>query len=723
VVARVFQQNPEVRPQRSKKSLTSLLGEIKERHMAKSQNLGAGRSFPLGATVVPNGVNFSVFSKNGDAVELLLFDEGDYEKPARVIRLNPKINKTFYYWHIFVPGLKSGQVYGYRVHGPLAPEVGFRFDGSKVLLDPYAKSVILDNYDRGAATLYGIDNCATAMKSVVVDTKDFDWEDDRPLQVPYTRSIIYEMHVGGFTKHESSGVAPELRGTYLGLIEKIPYLKALGISAVELLPVQQFDPQDRPFTAKSNYWGYTPIGFFAPHAPYAAGKDPLAPVHEFRTMVKELHKAGIEVILDVVYNHTTEGNENGPWLSHRGFENRAYYILAPDNRYYMNYSGTGNSLNANHSIVRRMIMDSLRYWVSEMHVDGFRFDLASVLSRDEWGTPLSNPPILWEIESDPVLAGTKIIAEAWDAGGLYQVGSFIGHRWAEWNGKFRDDVRKFIKSDEGMVSALATRILASPDLYHEAVRAINRSINFITCHDGFTLNDLVSYNDKHNFDNGEDNRDGESNNSSWNSGREGPTDDPVIEALRQRQIRNCLTIMLLSQGTPMILMGDEVRRSQGGNNNAYGQDNELSWFHWDDVEKHGDLLRFTQGLIEFVKTHKLFGGESFWSSLEEDNRMTISWHGTRLHEADWGTNARALAFSLGHPDSVEYMHVMINSFWEHLQFQLPPLKDGQRWSRIVDTALTAPNDFCSRGHHEIVDALDYWVQDHAVVVLLAHRES
>jgi glycogen operon protein len=410
-------------------------------------------------------------------------------------------------------------------------------------------------------------------------------------------------------------------------------------------------------------------------------------------------------------------------MSFRGFENRAYYILAPDNRYYMNYSGCGNSFNANHSIVRRLIMDSLRYWVSEMHVDGFRFDLASVLSRDEYGAPLANPPILWEIESDPVLAGTKIIAEAWDAGGLYQVGSFIGHRWAEWNGKFRDDVRRFVKSDPGMVSALATRILASPDLYGTGSQAINRSINFVTCHDGFTLNDLVSYNHKHNDANGEDNRDGESHNNSWNCGVEGETDDPQIEALRRRQIRNFLAITLISQGTPMILMGDEVRRTQHGNNNAYGQDNALSWFDWTQTERHAGLLRFTRGLIHFVQSHRIFGEEQGWSTLEQDQQMLFTWHGTRLHHPDWSSGSRALAFSLGNQKSGEYLHVMINAYWEALPFQLPPLGEGERWSRIVDTALEPPNDYCERGRHQIITTDEYLVTDHSVVILLAHRDG
>ncbi len=683
-----------------------------------------GKSFPLGATVSPDGVNFSVMSKNCDSVELLLFDEDKYDKPARVIPFDPHVNKTFYYWHMFIPGLKAGQVYAYRVHGPFEPELGFRFDGSKVLIDPYSKSVIQDeNYDRGAATRFGEDNCAVAMKSVVVDTANYDWEGDAPLHKSYASTLIYELHVAGFTKNPNSGVSDDLRGTYRGLIEKIPYLKELGVTAVELLPVQQYDPQDKPFSAKSNYWGYTPIAFFAPHRGYASSGAPLAPVDDFRAMVKALHKAGMEVILDVVFNHTAEGNENGPWLCHRGFENRAYYILVPGmQQYYMNYSGCGNSFNANQSIVRRLIMDCLRYWVSELHVDGFRFDLASVLSRDEMGNPLPSPPILWEIESDPVLAGTKIIAEAWDAGGLYQVGSFIGHRWAEWNGKFRDDVRRFVKGDPGFVSAMASRILASPDLYPDPSREPERSINFITAHDGFTLNDLVSYNDKHNEANGEGNSDGESNNQSWNSGWEGETDDPYVEALREQQIRNFLTILLVAQGTPMIVMGDEVRRTQHGNNNTYGQDNELGWFNWDDVEKHGDLLRFTKGLIHFIQEHKIFNREQFWSSLDDDHQMAITWHGTQLYSPDWGDSARTLAFSLGHPEGGDYLHVMLNAYWEPLAFELPPLKKGERWSRIVDTALPSPHDYCDKGKHQVINGDEYWVSGHAAVILLAHED-
>ena len=510
-------------------------------------------------------------------MELLLFDRADDARPSRVIPLEPNKNRTYFYWHVFVPGLQCGQIYGYRVSGPYEPEKGLRFDGQKVLLDPYGKALAAPpNYSRLAAGLPG-DNTATAMKSVVADLSLYDWEGDAPLRRPFSNTIIYELHVRGFTRHPSSGVPADKRGTFAGLIEKIPYLQDLGITAVELLPVFQFDEQDAPPGFK-NYWGYSPVSFFAPHAGYCSCRDPLGALDEFRDMVKALHRAGIEVILDVVFNHTTEGDENGPTLCYRGLENRAYYILEADSGRYANYSGCGNTLNPGNSIVRRMIIDSLHYWVNVMHVDGFRFDLASILSRDETGQPLANPPVLWDIESDPVLAGTKLIAEAWDAAGLYQVGSFVGESWKEWNGKFRDDVRRFIRGDRDAVSGMAPRLLGSPDIYGCQEREPEQSVNFITCHDGFTLNDLVSYNTKHNEANGEENRDGTDDNLSWNCGVEGPTDDPDIERLRNRQVKNFLTVTLLSLGAPMLLMGDEVRRTQQGNNNAYCQETKsVGW--------------------------------------------------------------------------------------------------------------------------------------------------
>ncbi|HEY5791991.1 MAG TPA: isoamylase, partial [Chthoniobacterales bacterium] len=464
-----------------------------------------GQSAPLGATILDGGVNFSLFSRYATGVELLLFDREEDARPERVITIDPASDRTYHYWHTFVPDVEPGQLYGYRVSGPFDPARGLRFDPGKVLLDPYGRGVVVPgSYDREAARREG-DNTATAMKSVVVDPRAYDWEGDKPLNRSWSRTIIYEMHVRGFTRHPSANVSEDKRGTFAGLIEKIPYLRELGITAVELLPVFQFDAQDCP-PGLVNYWGYAPVSFFAPHQAYSSRQDRLGPVDEFRDMVKALHRAGIEVILDVVFNHTAEGGHTGPTQCFRGLDNGAYYLLEPDRSRYANYSGTGNTLNANHPIVRRMILDSLRHWAGEMHVDGFRFDLASILARGDAGQVMPNPPVLWDIESDPALAGTKLIAEAWDAGGLYQVGSFVGDSWKEWNGRFRDDVRGFLRGDECSVRAFADRMLGSPEIYGYEEREAEQSVNFVTCHDGFTLNDLVSYNEKHNEANGEGNR-------------------------------------------------------------------------------------------------------------------------------------------------------------------------------------------------------------------------
>src|SRR6202045_4915457 len=588
-----------------------------------------GRSSPLGATVLPLGVNFSVFSRNASGVELLLFNREDQIQPERMITMDPAPNRTSHYWHVFVPDVRPGQLYAYRVDGPFDPASGMRFDASKVLLDPYGRGVVVPrNYSRDAARLEG-DNASTAMKSVVVDPRTYDWEGDAALHRPASRTIIYEMHVAGFTRHPNSGVSERTRGTYAGLIEKIPYLQRLGITAVELMPVFQFDALDAP-PGLVNYWGYAPVSFFAPHQGYSSLRDPLGPVDEFRDMVKALHRAGIEVILDVVFNHTAEGDHNGPTISFRGLDNNTYYVLESDRSRYANYSGTGNTLNANHPIVRRMIVDSLRYWVQEMHVDGFRFDLASILARNSSGQPMRNPPVLWDIESDPVLAGTKMIAEAWDAGGLYQVGSFVGDSWKEWNGRFRDDLRSFFRGDEGSVARVADRLLGSPEIYGYKEREAEESINFVTCHDGFTLNDLVSYNLKHNEANGEENRDGANDNRSWNCGVEGPTDDPAVENLRNRQIKNFLTCTMLSLGMPMMLMGDEVRRSQQGNNNANCQDNETSWFDWTLISKHADVHRFVKLLIArrlLRDVQPEYQRESLNQFLRESKK---AWHGVKL---------------------------------------------------------------------------------------------
>ena len=493
------------------------------------------------------------------------------------------------------PELASGQLYAWRAHGVYDPPRGLRHDPGAVLLDPYGRAIAVPaGYDRFAA---GRPNrtAGTARKSVVVDMGAYDWEGDRPLGREFTRTVIYELHVKGFTAHPNSGVRAGLAGTYAGLIEKIPYLTDLGITAAELMPVQAFDPQDAP-PGQLNYWGYSPVSFFAVHPGYASTADPPGVLDEFRTMVKALHRAGIEVILDVVFNHTAEGGADGPTFCWRGLDDDAYYLFeGEDCARYANFSGCGNTINANHAIVRRMILDSLHHWVADMHVDGFRFDLASILSRDSHGRPMASPPVLWQIETDPVLAGTKLIAEAWDAGGLYQVGSFVGDRWREWNGRFRDDLRDFSRGGAGSVARLPNRFLASPDLYGRRRTEVDHSINFITAHDGFTLNDLVSYDRKHNEANGENNRDGSDWERSCNHGVEGPTDDPDIDRLRLRVIKSLLAMMLLSVGCPMLSMGDEVRRTQGGNNNAYCQDNQTSWFDWSLVDQERRPAAFRQG--------------------------------------------------------------------------------------------------------------------------------
>ena len=680
----------------------------------------ASASAPLGASVTADGVNFSVFSKRATGIDLLLFDHVDDEKPASVIHVHPASNRTYHYWHVFAPALKAGQIYGYRVYGPFEPSKGFRFDATKVLLDPYGRAVVVPTrYNRAAAHEKG-DNAATAMKSVVVDPSLYDWESDRPLHRSSSQTIVYEMHVRGFTKDPSSGLPEATRGTYSGVIEKIPYLQELGVTAVELMPVFQFDALDCP-TGHVNYWGYAPVSFFAPHQAYSSRQDPLGPVDEFRDMVKALHRAGIEVILDVVFNHTAEGDDHGPTLCFRGFEDRAYYLLEGPQSRYANYTGCGNTLNANHPVVRRLIEDSLHYWVQEMHIDGFRFDLASVLSRDLNGYPLPNPPILWDIESDPVLAGTKLIAEAWDAAGLYQVGSFIGDAWKEWNGRFRDDVRSFLRGDDGSVGKIADRLLGSPEVYGHKQREAEASINFVSCHDGFTLNDLVTYNQKHNEENGEGNRDGGDDNRSWNHGVEGPTDDPAIEALRNRQVKNFLTVTLLSLGVPMILMGDEVRHTQHGNNNAYCHDDESVWFDWKRVEKHRDVHRFARLLIARRLLRDLG---------PEHQRITLSqlvkagfkdWHGVKLHQPDWGHDSHSIAFSarLDNPDRL--VHFIFNAYWEALDFEVPPLDDAVKnpWRRWIDTYLDSPEDIVEWQDSIAVAGSMYRVGPRSVVLLWA----
>jgi glycogen operon protein len=673
-----------------------------------------GKSFPLGATVCPDGVNFSVFAKGGEAVQLLLFDHLDDAQPSRTITLDPVINRSHHYWHVFMPGIEVGQIYGYRVERA-AREL--RFDPRKVLLDPYGRAIARPaNYSRVAATKPG-DNFATALKSVVTDVSRYDWEGDEPLGRPFSRTVIYEMHVAGFTKDPSSGVDLTKRGTYAGLIDKIPYLQDLGVTAVELQPVFQFDEQDAP-AGLTNYWGYSPISFFTPHSGYSSRTDPLAVLDEFRDMVKAFHCAGIEIILDVVYNHTAEGGENGPTLCFKGFANDIYYILDRSTGQYANYTGTGNTLNANQSFVRRLIRDSLHYWVDVMHIDGFRFDLASILSRDESGRPLANPPILWDIDSAPWMADTKLIAEAWDAAGLYQVGSFVGDFWKEWNGRFRDDVRSFMKADNDTVTRIPYRLFGSPDIYGRAQREPEQSINFVTCHDGFTLNDLLSYNVKHNELNGENNCDGMDANLSWNCGIEGPSDDPAIERLRNRMVKNFLAVTLLSVGTPMLLMGDEVRRTQRGNNNAYCQDNEISWFDWSLLEKHRDIHRFVKILIEIRRreTERTLPNLTLNQLLA---RARVECHGVKLHRPDWSNQSHSLAITASAVSADLDLYLVLNAYWEPLRFELPPIPEASlgAWRRWLDTFLEAPDDICPISNAPLLAGPSYLVNPRSIVAL------
>jgi len=692
---------------------------------SRALRTSAGEPSPLGATVVPAGVNFSLFSQHATAVELLLFDRFDDAAPAATVRLDAHRNKTFHYWHVFVEGIGSGQIYGYRVDGPFDPARGHRFDATKILIDPYSRGVV---YGRNWSRMQACgpaDNCRAAMKSLVVESGRYDWGGERAPNHHLADSVIYEMHVRGFTRDASSGV--KYPGTFAGLVEKIPYLQALGVTAVELLPVHQFDPTENPRTNPltgeplTNFWGYSSICYFAPHRGYyTADWEQMEYLTSFRDMVRAMHRAGIEVILDVVFNHTSEAGADGPTVCFRGIDNVVYYLLDPrDPSRYADYSGTGNTLNCNHPLVRRMILDALRYWVEVMHIDGFRFDLAAILARDEQGRPMQNPPLLWEIEADPVLQKTKIIAEAWDAAGLYQVGGFPGERWAEWNGRYRDDVRRFVRGDEGLTSAIAARLTGSGDLYAHAARHPYQSVNFVTCHDGFTLNDLVAYRGKHNEANGEDNRDGTDDNASDNYGIEGPG-DAGVEALRARQIRNFIALLFLSQGTPMLLAGDEFRRTQRGNNNAYCHDNEVSWIDWRRLEQERDLFRFTQGMIRFRKQHpNLRRRHYFWGETDEHGRPDIVWHGVTLGAPDWRHVSRSLAFTLAGFGRDADLHVMINMWTEDLDFEVPAPLPGLAWARAIDTSAAPPADVPDEGHEPAITGPVCRVPARSVSVLLS----
>jgi len=679
----------------------------------------ASQPHPLGATPTGTGVDFSLYAPRATRLELLLFAAPEDPAPDRTIVLDPRRDRTGGYWHALVADAGPGQVYGYRVHGPDDPARGWRFDPQKLLLDPYARAVVNQaNYDRDAARAPG-DNTARALRAVVADPDAFAWEGDLPLPARPGRELIYELHVGGFTRDPAAGVDPARRGTYAGLIEKIPYLQALGVTAVELLPVHEFDPQDAP-PERTNYWGYSSLAFFAPHAAYSSDRGPLGPVHEFRTLVRALHRAGIRVILDVVYNHTAEGGAGGPWLSWRGLANDAYYLLDRDRSRYLDYTGCGNTFHASHPAALRLILDSLRCWVREMHVDGFRFDLASALTRDEHGEPLLRPPLLRLLETDPVLSGTQLIAEAWDAGGLYQVGSFPAERFAEWNGPFRDDVRRFLRGDRATVEAVMARVTGSADLFRGPDDGPWRSINFVTCHDGFTLADLVTYNTKHNETNGEENHDGSDHNLSWNCGVEGPTRSPAIREVRRRQVRNFLGLLLLSHGTPMLSMGDEVLRTQRGNNNAYCQDNPLGWFDWRDTERHADFLRFAREMVQLRGQLADLGSEGFWRATDPANgKGHISWHGTRPEHPDWGPDSHSLAWVLEDHAGAGMAYVAVNAWWRPLIFTLPVVPANLAWHGVVDTAQDAPRDIVPVAGSAPVAGRARELAAHSLVVLVA----
>ncbi|MEP7208631.1 MAG: glycogen debranching protein GlgX [Casimicrobiaceae bacterium] len=692
--------------------------------------LRRGVPLPMGTHAYGGGVNFAIFSRHATRVRLELFERTEDATPARAIDLDPRANRTGDVWHVWVEGLGPGQLYAYRIDGPYQPMAGHRFNSSKVLLDPFATAIApLPTWDFGAARGYdpaapeadlvrSTRDDAGAMPKCVFTPAYFQWDDDQPLRRPWSSTVIYELHVRGLTVHGSAG--SKFPGTYRGLIEKIPYLKDLGVTAVELMPVFEFNhaegPSLDPLTGRrlGNYWGYDPVAFFAPKASYSSAGGLGQQNLEFKEMVRALHRAGIEVFLDVVFNHTAEGNELGPTLCWRGIDNAIFYTLAGDGRHYMDYAGTGNTVNANHPVVREYILTALRYWVMEMHVDGFRFDLASILGRDRTGKLLANAPLLEGIAEDPILRDVKIIAEAWDAAGAYEVGSFSERRWAEWNGRYRDDVRRFWRGDPGMLGLFASRIGGSADIYAASGKGPEASINFITCHDGFTLNDLVSYRDKHNEANGHHNQDGSDANLSANYGVEGETSDPQIEALRQRQIRNFLFTLLISRGVPMLLGGDEFRRTQRGNNNPYCQDNETSWFDWNMLAAHAELHRFVRAMIAFRRAHPVLAEEQFYTDAE------IEWFGPQGVSPDWtDPQARQLA-CLVHQDGQGALCLLFNAGGEAVDFRLPPLAYGARWHVAVNTALAAPSDCNASGEEPpVVDPQSFRLEGFASAALLA----
>ncbi len=706
----------------------------------------SGTPRPYGATVKKDGVNFSLFSRNGTSVTIVLFKHEKDESPYFSYTLDPINNRTGDVWHVHIEGISTGALYLFSVVGPFSPEKGHRFNKEHFLLDPYAKAVSHSSLFKYIQQQKQSPSQAKPSflqkkiekevmpKCVVIDDSDFDWQGDKPLNYPLRKSILYETHLKGFTQSETSGV--KNRGTYKGLIEKIPYFKELGVTSIELLPIQEFDEFENsninPKTGASltNYWGYSTMSFFSPKTSYASDKAPGQCVHEFKEMIREMHKNGLEVILDIVFNHTAEGNENGPTINFKGLDNSIYYMLEDENKTaYKNYSGCGNTFNCNHPVVRTFIIDCLRYWVCEMHVDGFRFDLGSILGRDQNGELMENPPMLERIAEEPVLRNTKIIAEAWDAGGAYQVGWFPGGRWAEWNDRYRDDIRRFWRGDENCISSAATRLTGSSDLYLRDGRKPFHSINFLTSHDGFTLNDLVSYNVKHNEENGESNRDGSDHNLSFNYGYEGHTINKDIEIMRTRQIKNFLITLFLSQGTPMILAGDEFRHTQNGNNNSYCQDNETSWIDWTCKDKYSEIFLFTRKAIAFRLHHPAFCRPEFFLGQDRsyNSLLDISWFDEHGEILDWSKENKILACRMDGSKAEIFsdrddndFFLMLNSYSTEMAVSVPSSSAGTRWYRAVDTSIQAPKDFLPPGEEEIINAdSPYVLRPQSVVVLLS----
>ena len=659
-----------------------------------------GHVFPFGATLMGSGVNFSIFSREATACTLVLYHHGERE-PYLEIPF-PDSFRVGDVYSMLVFGLNIDRIeYGYRFDGPYDPGRGLLYDPRRVLLDPYARSI-------SGRSVWGVApdaGNAFPYRGQII-REDYDWHGDKPLEIPSDELVIYEMHVRSFTCHPSSGVRH--KGSFAGLAEKIPYLKSLGVNCVELMPIFEFDEFEhcREVNGRRllNYWGYSTVGFFAPKAGYAASARYGMEADELKGMIRRFHENGIEVILDVVFNHTAEGNENGPCISFKGIDNRTYYLLTPDGG-YVNFSGCGNTMNCNNPVVRNVVIDCLRYWVSAYHVDGFRFDLASILSRDQDGTPMVNPPLLESIASDAVLGKSLLIAEAWDAGGLYQVGAFPAFgRWSEWNGKYRDCLRRFIKGDAGCLGELLYRIRGSNDLY--GARFPTASINFVTCHDGFTLRDLVSYNDKHNLDNGEDNRDGSNDNMSWNCGAEGETDDAQINALRLRQMKNLLTVLLTSRGIPMLLSGDEFANTQYGNNNAYCQDNEVSWLDWTGLEKYPDLFDHVRRLIAFRRAHPVLRADHYDFAHNGTGYPELSFHGTQAWNLDENAPGLSMAYMFAE-DHAKYgtardafIYVAVNAYWERQRFALPVLPEGCRWRLAFEACGVSTDVGCELPHDD-----------------------